>query len=639
MLDFGGPGVYLRQRDVSASSATVDVTTKLWNNNDDARTLAVRTVVTRPDGGVVVEQTSGTSTLAAGEGTEVVQIIAIARPRLWNGVADPYLYDANVEVIDRATGRVVDVVTEPLGLRTVAVDADEGFSLNGARLPLRGVNLHQDRAEIGWAQSNADHVEDFDIIGEMGANAVRMAHYQHDQKDYELADERGFVVYAELPFINDYTDTPAFEQNVRQQLTEMIRQNYNHPSIVFWGIGNEQRVDDARTNELLAGLSDLADAEDPDRITTYASCCLSDSSPVTEHAETSSYNKYFGWYGSPDRESFGQWADKLRAAEPDKAIGISEYGAGANTRQHALDPLKPETTGRWHPEEYQAQFHERVWKDIEARPFIWGSFVWNMFDFASDRRSEGDQPGINDKGLVTRDRQVRKDAYYFYKASWASTPTLHITSERWADRTDPLTDLKVYSNATSVSATLNGRPLGSRASGDKIFRWDDVTLDPGQNVVTVAATIGGVRRTDSVTWTLGTRPGLGKIQAETHDRQTGTEIQDTEDGGPGMNVGYVHEGDVLTYKGMDFGSRGPRAVVTRVASESAAGGVVEYRLDSPTGPVVASVPVTSTGGWQQWASVSAPVTEPVRGVRDVYVTFRGGGSGGIVNLNWFTFDD
>ncbi|MCF1592072.1 glycoside hydrolase family 2 TIM barrel-domain containing protein [Streptomyces muensis] len=332
-----------------------------------------------------------------------------------------------------------------------------------------------------------------------------MAHYQHDQKDYELADERGVIVWAEIPLVNSVTDSAAFTTSTQNQLRELIKQNYNHPSIVFWGIGNELTdYNGTATNTLLASLADIIEAEDPDRLSTYAVRSEdADDAQSGLHTRTTGFNKYLGWYyGSKDGE-LGAWADNLHRNAPSRRIGISEYGAGANTAQHALDPAKPEPGGSWHPEEYQSLFHEAYWKQIAARPYIWGAFVWAMFDFASDGRNEGGRPGINDKGLVTHDRQIRKDAFYWYKANWASTPTLHITSRRWTRRTDATTELKVYSNADKVSATLNGTALTTLSSGDRIFKWPGIVLRPGENTVEVTATINGSTYTDSVVWTLG----------------------------------------------------------------------------------------------------------------------------------------
>ncbi|MEV6008360.1 glycoside hydrolase family 2 TIM barrel-domain containing protein [Streptomyces sp. NPDC051976] len=502
MLDYAGPGIYLRQSAVSAASATVAVTTKLWNNSAASRSVVVRTVITDASGTVVADTRTTARTVAAATGATVVQNVTLTRPHLWNGLADPYLHTATVEIRDAATDTVTDAVTEPLGLRTIALDAATGFSLNGTHLGLHGVNLHQDRAVKGWAVNDADHTQDFDLIKEIGATTIRMAHYQHDQKDYGLADERGLVVWAEIPLVNHVTNSAAFTASTENQLRELIRQNYNHPSIAFWSIGNEQRSDDTATNTLLGALASIVTAEDPDRISTYASN-LGDSAGVALHTQASAFNKYYGWYGGSKDGDLGAWADNLHKNAPARKFGVSEYGAGANTTQHALNPPAPSSGGSWHPEEYQSLFHEAAWKQLAARPFVWGTYVWNMFDFASDGRNEGSQPGINDKGLVTRDRATRKDAFYFYKANWAATPTLYITSRRWTQRTDAATELKVYSNATLVTATLNGASLGAVTSSDRIFRWTGVTLRPGRNTVTVTAVIGGATRTDSVDWTLG----------------------------------------------------------------------------------------------------------------------------------------
>jgi beta-galactosidase len=495
MLDYAGPGIYLRQRSVSATSATVDVTTRLFNNNTSVRSYSVRTVITAADGTVVADQTRPAASIGASGSADVVQTVTIANPHRWDGTRDPYLYRATVELRDGS--RVADVVTEPLGLRSFAIDANTGFTLNGHAWHLHGVDLHQDRAGVGWAQTDADHTQDFGLIDEIGANAIRMAHYQHDQKDYNLADEHGQLVYAEIPLVNDTTASAGFTANAQQQMYELIRQNYNHPSIVFWGIGNEQRQDNAATNTLLAGLENIVRAEDPDRISTYATCCIGDTSAAATHAETTAYNKYYGWY-TGDRFGLGTNLDSLHNALPGRPIGVSEYGAGGNPAQHEENPAQPATTGAWHPQEYQSLLHEASWKQLQARPYVWGTFVWNLADFASDGRNEGSQPGINDKGLVTRDRTVKKDAFYWYKVNWNPAPAVYLTSRRWTRRTAAATQVKVYSNAPSVTVTLNGVSLGAKSSSDHIFTWTGVTLRPGANTVT--ATAGATA--DSVTWTL-----------------------------------------------------------------------------------------------------------------------------------------
>ena len=501
MLDYAGPGVYLRQRSVSATSATVDVTTRAWNNSTSTRYVAVRVVVTDATGNAVADATSATRSVAAATGFDVTQTVTIASPHRWQGKADPYLYNVNVEIHDASSNVVTDVVTERLGLRSFTVDPDNGFFLNGAHLSLHGVNRHQDRLNLGWAIGDAEHTQDFDIMDEMGVDALRTAHYQQDQKVYNLADERGYVVWAEIPVVNSITDSSAFTANATQQLHELIKQNYNHPSIVFWGIGNEQGSDDAATNALLETLNGVVASDDPDRLSTYAH-----NGPITSglvnHTEVNGYNHYSGWY-SGSYTDFGPFCDSLHSSQPTRRIGISEYGAGASIIQHQENPPKPVPTSNFHPEEYQAILHESHWSQISTRPYLWGTFLWNMFDFASDGRGEGDTPGRNDKGLVTYDRVTRKDAFYWYKANWTATPFVYITSRRWTSRTAAVTTVKVYATVDSVVLRLNGAQLGgAKTSTNHIYSWANLTLAHGANTLQATGTRGTATYTDTVTWNL-----------------------------------------------------------------------------------------------------------------------------------------
>ena len=501
MLDFAGPGIYLRQRAVGATSATVDVTARSWNYGSATRHVAVRVVVTDAAGAVVANVTGAPRAVAAATGFDLTQTVTIANPRRWQGRADPYLYRVTVELRDASSNVVTDAATARLGLRSFRVDPNEGFFLNGKHLPLYGVNRHQDRLNRGWAIGDAEHVQDFDIMDEMGVNALRTAHYQQDQKVYDLADERGYVVWTEIPLVNAITDGPAFADNAVQQLHELIKQNYNHPSIVFWGIGNEQGSDDAATNALLDRLNGVVEASDPERLSGYAHNGPAGSG-LADHAEVGGYNRYSGWY-SGSYTDFGPVSDDLHAAQPTRRIGVTEYGAGASIIQHQENPPRPVPASNFHPEEYQALLHESYWSQIRTRPYLWGTFLWNMFDFASDSRNEGDTPGRNDKGLVTYDRVTRKDAFYWYKANWTSTPFVHITSRRWTARTEATTTVKVYGNVDSVTLTVNGVRLGeAKKSTDHVYSWAGVTLVPGANTVTATGTRGGATHTDTVTWNL-----------------------------------------------------------------------------------------------------------------------------------------
>lgn len=498
LLDNAGPGVYLRQTSVSAASATVAVTTKGWNNNSTSRTLTVRTVITDASGIVVADTTTAPQTVAGNAGFQTLQTVTIANPRRWNGKADPHLYNAYVEIA--SGGVVTDVVAERLGLRSFSVDANTGFVLNGQHVSLKGVNRHQDRLGRGWAIGDAEHTQDFDLMDEMGVNALRTAHYQQDQKVYNLADERGYVVWAEIPLVNAITDSQAFRDNAAQQMRELIKQNYNHPSIVFWGIGNEQRTSDTPTNALLDSLAGIVNTEDPERLSTYAHNG-SITSSLNNHTEVNGYNRYHGWYYGVATD-LGGFLDNLHSTQPTRKISLSEYGAGASVVQHQENPPKPVPDSDFHPEEYQALFHEAHWAQISARPYLWGTFVWNMFDFAADQRSEGDIHGRNDKGLVTYDRATRKDAFWYYKAVWTTTPFVYLTSRRWTARTTASTTVKVYANADSVTLRLNGATVSTKTSTNRIYSWPNTMLRPGPNLIEVSGVRGGVTYTDSATWTL-----------------------------------------------------------------------------------------------------------------------------------------
>jgi beta-galactosidase len=406
-----------------------------------------------------------------------------------------------VEIHDTTSNVVTDVVTERLGLRSFAVDANTGFSLNGQHLSLHGVNRHQDRLNLGWAVGDAEHTQDFDLMDEMGVNALRTAHYQQDQKVYNLADERGYVVWAEIPLVNSITNSSAFTANATQQLHELIKQNYNHPSIVFWGIGNEQGSDDTATNALLNTLAGVVNTDDTDRLSTYAHNG-SITSGLVNHTEVNGYNRYSGWYSGAYTD-FGPFCDDLHSRQPTRKIGISEYGAGASIIQHQENPPKPVPASNFHPEEYQALLHESHWSQIRTRPYLWGTFLWNMFDFAADARNEGDTAGRNDKGMVTYDRLTRKDAFFWYKANWTSTPFVYITSRRWTSRTAATTTIKVYGNVDSVTLRLNGVALGAaKTSTNHIYSWANVTLAHGANTIQATGTVGTTTYTDTVTWNL-----------------------------------------------------------------------------------------------------------------------------------------
>jgi beta-galactosidase len=477
LADFASPGVYLTPTNVSAAAADLRVTTRLRNDGSSPRAATVRMEIL-DHAGAVVTALDTAEMLGAGAGRDIVQSTTLIRPRLWEGRADPYLYRVRVRVIDGASGAEVDRVEQPLGLRHFRVDPAAGFFLNGRPLDLHGVACHQDRLDKGWATSEADQAEDVGLIADLGATFVRLAHYQHPPQAYDLLDRLGLIAWSEIPLVSRVTDSPAFFANVRQQLVELIRQNYNHPSVLFWGLYNEV-ADDPTTRALVGQLVELAHAEDPTRLTTAASC-LSEGAEIHSLPDVIAFNKYFGWYYG-QASDLGPWADALHRAYPGRAVGISEYGAGASIHQHSEDPAPPSTLGPWHPEEYQALVHEGCWSQLEARPFLWAKVVWNMFDFACDSRHEGDAPGRNDKGLVTYDRGTRKDAYHWYQAHWSSAPVLYIAGRRHVERPTAAATVKVYSNLDAVQLVVNGVPRETLSRPDRLFRWTDVRLRPGAN--------------------------------------------------------------------------------------------------------------------------------------------------------------
>jgi beta-galactosidase len=498
--DYGGPGVYLRTPSVSAASAVVQVTTKLLNGSGATRDARVRAVITDDRNRVVGETSMPVSRLGTGTTTDVVQTLTVANPHLWNSTADPYLYRTTVEVFDGF--RRVDSVTQPLGIRSYTVDADQGLLLNGKHLEVHGVGMHQDRLDKGYAIAPADRVQDFRMMKEMGVNSIRTTHYQFEQHAYDLADAQGVIMYTEIPLINNITFDDTFKSNVDNQLRELIRQNYNHPSVFFWGAGNELYGDTPASNAFLQHVVELAHAEDPSRPTSYASCCNWEQSDFNAHTDIIGFNRYDGWYYNISG-ALGPWFDALHKNKPGWKLGLSEYGAGASAFQHADGVTSVTPASPFHPEEYQAKLSEDWWNQLKTRPYIWGSYVFMMFDAAAEDRNEGDTTGRNDKGLVTYDRTVRKDAFYWYKANWTDTPFVHLNDARWTSRTVATTDVKVYANAGDLTLKVNGVQVGPVQSGAaKVATWPGVSLAQGKNVVTVSGICGGVPCADTAVWTV-----------------------------------------------------------------------------------------------------------------------------------------
>lgn len=504
LTDYASPGVYLTQNRVTKEEA--DVKAKVLVSNGSETAQPVRVNIKIWDGKKVIQQQDLNINVDAKNDHTAGLEFSIKNPRLWNGRKDPFVYRAEVTLL--SGDQEIDKVMQPLGLRFYHVDANEGFFLNGEHLKLQGVCRHQDRAERGNALYKEHHDEDAAIIAEMGTNAIRLAHYPQATYFYDLMDTYGIVTWAEIPFIGPggyqdrgFNDQPSFRANGKEQLKELIRQNYNHPSICFWGLFNELKTIGDNPIEYIKELNDLAHQEDPTRPTTAASF-LSYDSDISKITDVIAWNQYFGWYGGSPSD-MGKWLDAAHKNHPDYKIAISEYGAGASI-YHQQDSVKPGiAAGWWHPENYQTFYHIGNWKALAERPFVWGSFIWNLFDFGAAHRTEGDRPGINDKGLVTFDRKVKKDAFYFYKANWNKDDKfVYIANRRHRDRATQVADIMVFSNLPEVELFVNGKSIGKQPSGGyATFEWKGVSLTEGENTVEARATQKKVAVGDQVVWT------------------------------------------------------------------------------------------------------------------------------------------
>jgi beta-galactosidase len=400
---------------------------------------------------------------AAANAAESVSLrLTLKQPHLWDGVNDPYLYTARVSLAEEET---LDRVEIPFGVRSFSVDPQKGFFLNGRPYPLHGVSRHQDRLDKGWAISKADHDEDMALIREVGANTVRLAHYQHDSYFYDLCDRCGMIVWAEIPYISRHV--PEGRANTVSQMTELIKQNWNHASIVCWGVSNEITLNGV-TEDLLENhvlLNDLCHELDPSRLTTMACLTMLETdSPLLAITDILSYNHYFGWYGGSVEDN-APWLDAFHEKHPDTCLGLSEYGAEGILRWHSDQPKAGD-----YSEEYQAFYHQRMLETFAARPYLWSTHVWNMFDFASDMRDEGGVKGRNNKGLVTYDRKIRKDSFYLYKAWWSKEPFVHIAGKRFTERCGAYMTIQVYSNQPRVELYAGTRLL-EKQEGEHVFTF------------------------------------------------------------------------------------------------------------------------------------------------------------------------
>ncbi|MBR2930110.1 MAG: glycoside hydrolase family 2 protein [Clostridia bacterium] len=460
---FGGRGVMITPE---KGEGAWQVEIKTFSNKGESDRISY--VILDKEGNKVAEALTEESTVK----------LDIGEAHLWHARRDPYLYTAKVAIVK--DGEEIDEVTYRFGCRTYEIDSQRGFILNGEEYPLRGVSRHQDRLGVGNALLPEHHKEDMELICEVGATTIRLAHYQHDEYFYDLCDEYGQVIWAEIPYISKHM--PGGRENTVSQMKELITQNYNHPSIVVWGLSNEITISGS-TEDLLENhriLNDLAHEMDKTRKTTIAcvSMCSMDD-PYVQIPDVVSYNHYFGWYGG-DTTMNGPWFDKFHEKHPNIPIGCSEYGC------EALDWHTPNPAQGDYTEEYQAYYHEELIKQFAVRPYMWATHVWNMFDFGADARAEGGENGQNHKGLMTMDRKYKKDSFYAYKAWLSDEPVLHICGKRYVCRHEDLTKVTVYSNLPEVELFVNGESVGKQAKGDLPFFYFELPNVGESNVVAIA---------------------------------------------------------------------------------------------------------------------------------------------------------
>jgi beta-galactosidase len=507
LTDHGTSGVYVTQGTVSEAAAAMSCAVKLRHYELGAVATTVAVAIQDARG---QEVAAADVTVPCPQDAETTATIpfTIPKPHLWQGRKDPHLYTATIRVSSR--GRLTDTVTQRFGIRTFSVDGERGSHLNGSRYDLHGVSLHQDRQGKGWLVSRQDLVEDVNVIKDMGATFVRLVHYPHHPDMYDLLDEAGIVVWSEIPCAGIFTMTQAQKDDAKSQLKEMIRQHYNHPGIAVWGIYNQIPSGDEH-RKLVQDLVRIAHAEDATRPVVGASVS-NDNDPMHHDTDLIGMNRYFGWF-FPSISRMKPWAEDFHKQYPKLLFGLGEYGAGGSPRKHAEQCFEPlfnfrALPGIPHPEEYQAMFHEKMWGQIGALDYLWCKTIWEMFDHESQKCMDGDELHVCDMGLVTRDRSIRKDAYYFYQASWSDKPMIHITSRRFNPRTAAFISVKAYTNLPQVDATLNGQPLPRPERSGCVVTWRNVGLRSGANAVSISGQRNGQHYRDEVQWTLIPEPGL-----------------------------------------------------------------------------------------------------------------------------------
>ncbi|MFY0607615.1 MAG: hypothetical protein JXR10_12940 [Cyclobacteriaceae bacterium] len=482
-LIYASPGIFVTQKSLGENAATVEIKTYLshtGNKNGDEYKLNY--VLKNQKGESVASKQVSIKSIDHLD--TLVEQFSISNPIRWNGKKQPHLYNVSITL---KSEDFTDQVSQYFGLRSYHIDDNKGFILNDKPYRLQGVAMHQEWQQTGPALSPEQHKEDFSIIREIGASSVRLSHYQHSDATYENADRYGILLWTEIPFVHDYTGRE--QSNAKQQLRELIHQKYNHPSIYAWGIWNEVRAwvsKDEPPVALTKELVNLAHTLDPNRFTVSASDrgLISNMGNITDYQ---AWNKYYGWYYG-EYEDMAKWLDDSRAEYPDINLGISEYGIGGNIYQQDRSKLE-KPSGRYFPEPEQTRYHEITWNIIKDRPFVWSSYVWNLFDFSVASWNRGGIPNLNHKGLVTYDRSTKKDAFYYYKSQWSDQPTLHITGRRDSLKDEKVTNIKVFTNCSALTLWVNGKKTANQKipSTVRVAIFENIELEEGTNQIKVVS--------------------------------------------------------------------------------------------------------------------------------------------------------
>lgn len=549
---YGGPGITVTPTPTECGGATFEI--KTWVKNADENFTVLYSIENELGEEVAYgcrPATDSTTTLFVPDAVK------------WD-FDHPYLYTVTAKLQRR--NEVYDEVCVWSGVRSFSCDPNKGFIINGVETPLRGVSRHQDIVYQGNALSWEDHYEDARLIKELGANTIRLAHYQHSQDFYDACDEMGFAVWAEIPFISVMNKDPDAHKNCISQMKELIVQNYNHPSIMFWGISNEILIGGI-SEQLVENhkeLNALCKEMDPTRLTTIAHVSMTPiESPIHKITDTESYNHYFGWYNKK-MEDNGPWLDNFHAVHPDICLGVSEYGCEGIITYHGPNPKVKD-----YSEEYQARYHEHMAKVLDERPWIWSSHVWNMFDFGCAARDEGGVAGRNNKGLMTMDRKTKKDSYYIYQAFWSKVPMVHLCGKRYAQRAGETTEIRVYSNQPSVALYLNGELVEEKTAENKVFVFT-VALKDGFNILLAVA--GACK--DTMT--------LEKVESEPEIYT----LPITDDGSEGVANWFTQMGDLELAAPMEFpeGKYSIKCTLGSIYKSEAAWNMLKETLKLPLSP-------------------------------------------------------